>query len=381
MNRLETVGGRKSFLAKRLLYVITRAEHGGAQSHVLDLLRASATRFNVQLATEEHGFLVDEARALGVDVVPLRHLVMPLNPLEDLRAVRELSRAIRSFRPDLIHAHSSKAGLLSRIAAKVNRVPCVFTAHGWGFSEGVPGGRKLIVLTSEWFAGRLGGTTIAVSEFDRRLALRWHISPPDRIVTIRYGIPDDETRASPGEEIECPVITMVARFSSQKDHATLLEALSGVRLPFQLWLIGDGPLLESVKAQSAALGLSERVVFHGNSSCVPRFLERTHIFALTTNYEGLPISILEAMRAGLPVVATDTAGVSEEVRHGWNGLLSPRRDPIVVRKNLERLLSDSQLRREYGNNSRLEYERQFRLQSMLSATFEVYNRFLPSTAG
>lgn len=151
--------------------------------------------------------------------------------------------------------------------------------------------------------------------------------------------------------------------------------------PFQLWLVGDGPLLDQMRALTVRLGLADRVSFHGNSSSVPRILQQTHIFALISRYEGLPISILEAMRAGLPVVATDTGGVSEAVRHGWNGLLSPRRDPVALRSNLERLLGDSQLRGDYGNKSRLEYERRFRPQSMLSATFEVYNRFLPSTAG
>jgi glycosyltransferase involved in cell wall biosynthesis len=363
-------------LAKRLLYVITKAERGGAQSHVLELLRAATPHFDVQLATEDHGYLVDEARALGISVVPLRHLVMPLNPLEDLRAVRELSRAIRSFRPDLIHAHSSKAGLLSRIAAKVNRVPCVFTAHGWGFSEGVPGARKLIVLASEWFAGKLGGMTIAVSEFDRRLALRCHINPPNRIVTILNGIADDDVRASPGQDAAVPVITMVARFSPQKDQATLLEALRTVSLPFQLWLVGDGPLLDQMRALTVQLGLADRVSFHGNSSSVPRILQQTHIFALISRYEGLPISILEAMRAGLPVVATDTGGVSEAVRHGWNGLLSPRRDPVALRANLERLLGDSQLRAVCGRNARSAYESRFLPGPMISETFRVYENLL-----
>jgi glycosyltransferase involved in cell wall biosynthesis len=363
-------------LAKRLLYVITKAERGGAQSHVLELLRAATPLFNVQLATEESGFLVDEAKALGVSVVPLRHLVMPLNPLEDLRAVRELSLAIRSFRPDLIHAHSSKAGLLSRIAAKVNRVPCVFTAHGWGFSEGVPGGRKFIVLASEWFAGKFGDMTIAVSEFDRRLALHYLITPPNRIVTILNGIADDDVRASPGQDTAIPVITMVARFSPQKDHATLLEALRTVSLPFQLWLVGDGPLLDDVRALTVRLGLADRVSFQGNSSSVPGILQHTHIFALISRYEGLPISILEAMRAGLPVVATDTGGVSEAVRHGWNGLLSPRHDPVALRTNLERLLSDAQLRAVCGRNGRSAYESRFLPGPMISKTFQVYDDLL-----
>jgi glycosyltransferase involved in cell wall biosynthesis len=328
------------------------------------------------LATEPNGFLVDQARALGISVSPLKHLVMPVNPVKDLLAVRELSQVIREFRPDIIHAHSSKAGLLARLAARLHRVPCVFTAHGWGFSEGVPARRKCVVLASEWIAGRLGATIIAVSEFDHRLALRHHISSADHIVTIRNGIVDDDTRALPGEPVAMPVITMVARFSPQKDHATLLEALRAVQLPFQLWLVGDGPLLDEVRMHAARLDLLDRIVFHGDSSSVPRILQQTHIFALTSRYEGLPISILEAMRAGLPIVATDSGGVSEAVRHGWNGLLVRRGDAAGLRMSLELLLSDNNLRTVYGKNSRSLYEREFLPDPMIASTFEVYEQLL-----
>jgi glycosyltransferase involved in cell wall biosynthesis len=358
-----------------LLYVITRAERGGAQSHVLELLRASVQRYTVQLATEESGFLVDQAKALGIQVFPLKHLVMPLNPARDLRGVLELSRLITRSGPDLIHAHSSKAGLLARIAASIHKVPCVFTAHGWGFSEGVPNSRKWIVLSTEWFAGKLGGTTIAVSDFDRNLALRYRITPPSRIVTIVNGIGDDAHRARPAHG-DPPVITMVARFSAQKDHLSLLEALAQVDLPWRLWLVGSGPLMGQTLARAQQLNLSENVKFWGDSSCVPELLQQSHIFSLISNYEGLPISILEAMRVGLPIVATDTGGISEAVRHGWNGLLARRNDATAIRACLERLLADSQLRADFGENSRREYERRFRSQSMLSATFEVYERIL-----
>lgn len=367
---------REFLLAKRILYVITKAERGGAQSHLLELLRASRQRYTVQLATEEHGFLVDEAKAIGVSVIPLRHLVMPLNPAIDLQAIREISSAIRQFRPDLVHAHSSKAGLLSRIAARVNRVPSVFTAHGWGFSPGVPARRRYVVLASEWLAGKLRGTTIAVSEYDRRLALRAHITSSDRIVTILNGIPDDGIRASPEQQTASPVITMVARFSAQKDHAALLQALRTVRLPFRLWLVGDGPLLEQVKEQATVFGLSDRVVFHGNSSAVPELLRQTHIFTLISRYEGLPISILEAMRAGLPVVATDTGGVSEAVRNELNGFLVSQGDVSAVKSSLEQLLENRQLRATYGKNSRTRYENGFMPEPMFARTFEVYEKLL-----
>ena len=355
--------------------MITRAEHGGAQTHILELLRASAGRYTVALATGENGFLTDEARSLGIPVFLLTRLVVPLNPRKDLLALFQLSGVIRAFRPGLIHAHSSKAGLLARVAARYHRIPCVFTAHGWAFSEGVSQFRKWIAMPLEWLAGRLGANIIAVSKFDYDLALHYGISDSRHIRAIANGIPDDAGRAHP-ERGGPPVIAMVARFNHQKDHITLLRALSQVRAPFRLWLIGDGPLLEQSRAYVAQLGLTGRTEFLGDCTSVRQVLTNAHVFALISRYEGLPISILEAMRAGLPIIATDTGGVSEAVRQGWNGLLVGRANENTLRDALESLLYDPRLRASFGRRSRALFEKTFKVETMVGRTFEVYDHTL-----
>jgi glycosyltransferase involved in cell wall biosynthesis len=363
----------------RILYVITRAEHGGAQTHILELLRASAGRYTVALATGEEGFLTAEARALNIPVYLLTCLVVPLNPLKDLLALFQLSRVIRNFRPSLIHAHSSKAGLLARVAARFHRIPCVFTAHGWAFSEGVSRLRKWIAMPLEWLAGRLGASIIAVSKFDHDLALHYGVSDTRHIRTIANGIPDDTGRAHP-ERGGIPIIAMVARFNKQKDHITLLRALSQVQAPFRLWLIGDGPLLEESRACVAQLGLTGRTEFFGDCTSVRHVLTNAHVFALISRYEGLPISILEAMRAGLPIIATDTGGVSEAVRQGWNGLLVGRANESTLRDALESLLYDRGLRASFGRRSRALFEKTFRVETMVGRTFEVYDHTLTAVS-
>jgi len=365
----------QSISSTRILYVITRAEHGGAQTHILELLRASVGRYTVALATGEEGYLTDEARALNIPVFILTRLVAPLHPLKDLLALFQLSRFIRNFRPGLIHAHSSKAGLLARLAARYYRIPCVFTAHGWAFSEGVSRLRKWIAMPLEWLAGRLGANIIAVSKFDYDLALHYGISDPGHLRAITNGIPDDVGRAHPGSG-GTPVIAMVARFNRQKDHMTLLRALSQVRAPFRLWLIGDGPLLEQSRAWVAQLGLTGRTEFLGDCASVRQLLTSAHVFALISRYEGLPISILEAMCAGLPIVATDTGGVSEAVRQGWNGLLVGRASENTLRDALESLLYDPGLRASFGKRSRALFENAFKVETMVGQTFEVYDHTL-----
>jgi glycosyltransferase involved in cell wall biosynthesis len=369
---------RKQSTSKtRVLYVITRAEHGGAQSHILELLRASVGRYNVALATGESGFLTNEARILGIPVFLLTQLVVPLNPLKDLCALAQLSKVIREFQPSLIHAHSSKAGLLARIAARFHRVPCVFTAHGWAFSEGVSQLRKWIAMPLEWLAGRLGANIIVVSKFDYDLALHYGVADTSHMSAIANGIPDCLLRAHP-ERGGPPVIAMVARFNAQKDHRTLLRALSQVQAPFRLLLIGDGPLLEQSRAFVGQLGLTSRTEFLGDCASVRELLANTHLFALISRYEGLPISILEAMCAGLPIIATDTGGVSEAVRQGWNGLLVGRTNERTLRDALESLLDDPGLRASFGRHSRALFEKSFTVETMIGRTFEVYDHTLTS---
>jgi glycosyltransferase involved in cell wall biosynthesis len=360
---------------RKILYVVTRAERGGAQTQVLELLQSTRGYFQAALATGETGFLADEAEALGIPVFTVDHLAAPFRPLEDLRALVALSKTIRAFQPDLIHAHSSKAGILARMAARLHRVPCVFTVHGWAFSQGVSFRRKCLALPAEWFAGSLGAAIITASEFDRDLALRYSICNPDRITSIRAAKSDDPTRANP-EAGNPPVITMVARFCPQKDHLTLLRALSEVKTPFRLRLAGDGPMLDRARITAEQLGLMSKTEFLGNCSRIADLLATTQICALTSRYEGLPVSIVEAMRAGLPVVATDTGGVSEAVRHNWNGLLVERGDHSQVRAALEILLQNPAMRAEFGRNSRRAYERNFRVESMIERTFALYEQEL-----
>ncbi len=367
------MSGPQSSCGERILYVVTRSEHGGAQTHILELLRAAVGRYTVALATGETGFLTDEARSLGIPVFLLTRLVVPLNPAKDIYAFIQLLRVIHKFRPTLIHAHSSKAGLLARIAARLTRIPCVFTAHGWAFSEGVSRLRKWIAMPLEWLAGRLGANIIAVSKFDHDLALRYGVADSTHICTIENGIGDYAGQAHP-EEAGPPVIAMVARFNPQKEHLTLLRALSKVRAPFRLWLIGDGPLLAQSRAYAAQLGLAGRIAFIGDSGHVRDLLANSHVFALISRYEGLPISILEAMCAGLPIVATDTGGVSEAVRNGWNGLLVGRSRETTLRDALESLIENPDLRASFGKRSRKLFEQAFTSEAMVGRTFEVYGR-------
>ncbi|HEX2863488.1 MAG TPA: glycosyltransferase, partial [Deinococcales bacterium] len=283
----------------KILYVITRAVHGGAQKHLLDLVANLPGNVEAVVACGESGYLAEALRGTRARFVRLNWLVRPVSPLADLRGIRELRALIRAERPDLVHAHSSKAGILARVAGASLGVPTVFTAHGFAFQTGLDGRLRTVAVASERACGPLSAHIITVSDADHRLANRVRLARPDRVSTVWNGVPDTARRADPGRS---PVrVTMVARFDDPKDQATLLLAAAKVSGDLELVFVGDGPTRPAVEAQARSLGLS-RVSFLGTRDDVEAVLADAQVFALTSLKEGLPLTSLEAMRAGLPVV-------------------------------------------------------------------------------
>lgn len=362
----------------KILYVITRAERGGAQVHLLDLVANLPQGVETVIATGEDGFLCDRAAELGVPVRRIRHLTQPISPVKDLRALGEIIETIRAEAPDLVHAHTSKAGLLARLAARHTRTPTVFTAHTWSFADGVSNGRRFIAIPLEKLAARLGGKIISVSQANKEMALRQSIARPDALVRIWNGVPDVDLRATPGAGNPLTLI-MVARFVPQKDHLLLIEALRRVDSKWRLLLVGEGPLQPMVERAIAKAGLRDRIECLGDRSDIPALLASADLFVLATKWEGLPLCILEAMRAGLPVIATDVGGVAEAVTDGVTGYLTRRGDVEQMTARMAELLASPQMLASMGDAARARYERDFNVRTMANATWTLYRDLMNVT--
>jgi glycosyltransferase involved in cell wall biosynthesis len=173
---------------------------------------------------------------------------------------------------------------------------------------------------------------------------------------------------------------MIARFEPQKDHATLLRALGDLKAyAWELDLIGDGPQRQQMELLAQSLGIRERVHFLGQRRDVDRLLTLAQIGVLVSNWEGFPLSILEAMRAGLPMVASDVGGVSEAIEEGATGYVVPQGQPAPLRDRIERLLSDPGLRARLGSAGRQRYEQHFTLDRLVAKTLAVYQDVLRET--
>ena len=357
----------------RIVQLITgTTTFGGAEAHVRDLaigLRGRGHECIVLGPCE--GLLVDQLRSKGIPVVGIPALKKRIHPYWDLLSLFQVIVALWRLRPDVMAMHTSKAGFIGRVAARVLGIPSFFTPHGLSFVNRQNGKLIWFRLATERVALLLGSTMIAVCDAERKIAINYLKIQESAIATIHNCLPDLCLTQKP--DPNRVVITMIARFDLQKDHATLFRALATlVDLEWELQLCGAGPMQSSAKALVEEYGLSSRVTFVNECPDTPRMLAQSNIFALTSNFEAFPISILEAMRAGLPVIATDVGGVCEAVVDRDNGFLVRPRDAAQLADRLALLIGSAGLRRSMGSRSRRRFREQFEWWSMLDKTEGLY---------
>lgn len=351
--------------------MVTLGEHGGAQSHVAtlaDTLAAHGDRVTVACGLGED--LPRRAAAGGHEFQRWPELVGPISPGTDLRAVARVQRRLTEMRPDIVHAHSSKAGLIVRLAAARAGVPCVFTAHGWGH-RGMRGVKRQLILLGDRYAGRHGQPVIAVSEYDRRDGIRHGLVHPDQVVTIHNGLPDHE----PVPEAPSGPLSWVtvARLAPPKRPDVLLRAWAHSETLGRLSVVGDGPMRGAL--EPLARGMGDRVQFWGARDDVPEVLAAHHAFLLASDFEGFPISILEAMRAGRAVVASAVGGVPEAVVHGVTGeLMAEGASAEEWATTLAGLAGDAGRLAEMGRAGRERYLAEFTADRMAERVRAVYSR-------
>ena len=364
----------------KFLFCITRSDTiGGAHVHVADMaawLRGKG--HEVVVVVGERGVYCDELRKRSIPYRTARHMRRSVSLGHDLLAVRELRRIFRDESPDLISLHSAKAGMLGRLAAAGLPSAVLFTAHGWSFTDGIPKRRAAVYRSMERAVARLTDKIITVSEYDRDLALRHGVGRPEQIVAVHNAMPDVESRANAGSKHEPIRLVMVARLDDQKDHRTLFAAIESLReKPWELVLVGDGPLEGELKQMAAASGISDRVRFLGLRNDVEAILAEGQIFLLISNWEGFPRSIIEAMRAGLPVIASDVGGVAEAVQDGTTGYVIAPKDAAALESRLRSLLDEPAERVRMGSQARSSYEARYRFERMANENLAVYRSILP----
>jgi glycosyltransferase involved in cell wall biosynthesis len=354
--------------------VITLAEVGGAQSYVRDLLPAVAEEFEVTVSAHGEGPLRIAAADAGVRYVPLEHVRRPISPLHDLLGLLELARLFRRLRPDIVHLNSSKAGVLGRLAAAIADVPIrVFTVHGWAF-KATHGLAARLYLLADRAVRPLTTMIVCVSETELRAGLAAGTCTPKHATVILNAVDVAGAPQRVGARHDGPVeIVSVGRLAEPKDFATLVRAVA--RLPREavhVSVLGEGPLNSELEHLIAALGLTGTVRLLGEVSDVRERLARAEVFVLSSRSEGMPISVLEAMAASLPVVASAVGGVPEIVQDGLNGFLVPPGEDHELADRLRLLVESPSLRARLGAASRRRAEERHSLPQWREAHIALY---------
>ncbi len=346
----------------RVVQLITHLSRGGAQATVL-AAGPTTPAIRIQVLAGVHdsgeGTLWDAARSEGIDVREAPHLRQRLAPIHDVLFLIWLVRWLRRERVDVLHTHSSKAGVLGRIAASIAGVPAVHTVHGWSFAPFPSGWKRLVVISLERWLARRSKALVVVTSLDRDLGLAVGIGRADQYVLIRSGVDlavsrlagqhPEKARHALGVADGQFVVGAVARLAPQKRIEDLIDGFRLADLPdSHLHLIGDGPMRKEHEDHVRRVGLAGRVTFSGVRADAAELVSAFDVFCLTSGWEGLPRTLIEAMAAGRPVVATPVGGVAEVVDHGESGLITPVGDIESLACALRRLADDGELRARLG---------------------------------
>ncbi len=365
----------------RILHVI-RPAAGGMKNHLLSLLEHS-DRGSFEPAVAGPPEITAAAAGFGAEVFPL-DIKGELDPLRDARAVFELIRVLQKKRVDVLHAHGSKAGVVGRLAALLAGTPAVFlTAHNSVFYEEWPAYKKRVVGLAQAILARGTSRVIAVSEALRAEIIAREKVDPAKVVTVHNGIeparfknvgPRELLRQRLNLPADSAVIGTIARLAPQKGVRYLIQAAAlipaGLRPVFLV--VGEGPLRAELEASARNAGVADRFIFTGLRSDIPLILGALDLLVLPSVTEGLPLVLLEAMAASLPVVATRVGGVPEAVVDGKTGIVVPPQDAPALAAAIAALLAAPDRARQFGAAGEDRVSRVFTVHRMVSLTTELY---------
>ena len=329
---------------------------------LLPLMLGAQARGHEVVGVSADGPLLADVRAAGLRAEPLP-MARSLSPAAQWRALWALVALMRRERPGLVHAHMPISGFLARLAARIAGVPRVaYTCHGFLFNQPGPLPRRALGFLMEWLGGRMTDVYLTVSTEEAADARRLGIA--GGAVAAGNGRdpacfrPDPQARAAIRASLGCPadrvVVVIVSRLVRHKGHPELLAAMRDVP-GAELWVVGErlpSDHGQDLEPDFAASGLGPRLRRLGYRTDVPAVLAAADIFALPSHFEGLPMSVIEAMLTGLPVVATSIRGPREQVLPGRTGLLVPPFTAEPLAEALRQLADDAGLRARMGEAGR-----------------------------
>lgn len=373
----------------KVVHIITLLELGGAQRTALALVdKLDKTRFETSLLCGKGGRLDEEAKKAGASVTFVPGLQRAIRPWWDLVAFVCLAIYLRRSRPDAVHTHSSKAGVLGRCAAWVAGVPViVHTVHGFGFNPTQPPLVRFIFVWLERLLARVTHRLIFVSNANREEAIVRRIGNPSTHSLIRAAVHLDKhlalVHSNQGPK-DIPVLEtdrLVVTVGPFKPQKNLLDFIRSAQIVLdrckhvRFLVVGDGAGRTEMEAEIDRLQLSEKIILAGWRSDVPDLLALADVFCMTSLWEGLPMALVEAMAAGVPSVVNDVDGCKDVIQNGQTGFLIAPGHPEATADKIIYLLDHPDTAKEIGCRARESVGREFDLNDMVRRHDELYSSF------
>ena len=380
----------------RVMHVITRMIVGGAQENTLynclDLAREFGDEVKLITGPSEgaEGKLLDQTDTQGLLIDNHTSLIRSISPLHDYRALQKLKAAIRDWRPDVVHTHSAKAGLLGRAAAWSCRVPCVVhTVHGAPFHPFQRRTSRWFFIQCERWAAKRCHHMISVADAMTDLMVKAKVAKRNKFTTIYSGMDvepflhsakdRESVRKELGFATSDVVFGKIARLYHLKGHCYVIEAAEQVcriQPNAKFLFVGDGILREQFELEIAKRGMLDRFVFTGlvPPFQVPSLVGAMDVLVHTSLREGLARALPQALISGKPVISYDVDGAREVVRNGITGFLIPPKEIDSLANAMNTLAKSTEMRNEMGQKGRELFTEQFRHETMTQKIRELYLR-------
>lgn len=362
-------------MSKKILYIVTKSDLGGVTKYLLEIVTHLPQDYEPFFIMSKEGYFSEELKKIGLEknvlFVPMTNSILDI--AQHIKSNLETLKIIYKIKPDVIHCNSTTGGIVGRICGALSFTPVIFTAHGWAFTDGISKGKQRFYKILETLLASITKKIICVSEYDRQIALKVMPFFKNKFITIHNGISDisEEFKKKEFSKDELKIV-MISRFCPQKDPYTLINAVNELNkegLNIELDLYGYGQELQQVLDLIQNSGCSN-IQYKGEISDVTPILKNYDVYSLITNWEGLPIGIIEAMRAGLPILVSDVGGNSECVKD--NGYLVKRQDVEDCKKQIKKLYDKRENLPQLGQNSRKLFEDEFTNKKMIDETFSLH---------
>lgn len=379
----------------KVVHLVTRLDFGGAQQNTLHTVRhLDRTLFEPVLVCGPGGLLDDEVKSdASIRTVFVESLRRDISPFYDLLALFELANILLAEKPAVLHTHSSKAGILGRLAAALAGVPVVVhTYHGFGFHERQPAPVKRLYVFLERLCARFTDALVFVSTANVAYAAEHGIVRPRDAVLIRSGVKLDglpapvdaaKLKMSAGVGMHKLLVVSVGNLKPQKNAGDFVEAAARVLAEepeARFVFLGDGPQRRALEARVFALGLEGKVLFLGWRRDAAQWLAAADVFVMTSLWEGLPRALVEALKSGLPAVCYATDGVVDVLKDGENGFLVEPGNHRALGTRVLALLRDEPLRLRLGAAARASIGPEFDIDGMVRSQEALYGRLLARRA-